>query len=171
MPQLPRRFLRSRSPEPASRPVVAHPTNLAAVVASRWRLVALPLLLAGAVAGCSSLTPIETLIAGRDAEPLLAQIRAGSVDVNQSLPWGGGLGIAPSYFTPLCAAALVGASAALDELLALGADVNADCGGSSTPLDLVMRHPSGSQSAAMRQLLQARGGSFQAHPRLIQARM
>ena len=93
----------------------AHPTNLAAVVASRWRLVALPLLLAGAVAGCSSLTPIETLIAGRDAEPLLAQIRAGSVDVNQSLPWGGGLGIAPSYFTPLCAAALVADSPWLDE--------------------------------------------------------
>ncbi len=171
MRQSPRRFLRSRSPVPVSRPASARRFSPAALAAACRRLVALPLLLAGAVAGCSSLTPIETLIAGRDAEPLLAQIRAGAVDVNQSLPWGGGLGIGPSYFTPLCAAALVGASAALDELVALGADVNADCGGSSTPLDLVMRHPAGSQSAAMRQLLQARGVDFQAQPRYLQARM
>lgn len=168
MRQSPRRFLRNHPADPVSR-LARH--RVAALASSCRRLFALPLLLAGAIAGCTSLTPIEQLIAGRDAEPLLAQIRAGAVDVNQSLPWGGGLGIAPSYFTPLCAAALVGAAAALDELVALGADVDADCGGSSTPLDLVMRHPAGSQSAAMRQLLQARSVDFQLQPRLLQARM
>jgi hypothetical protein len=145
--------------------------NLAAVVASGRRRFALPLLLAAAIGGCSSLTPIEKLIAGGDAEPLLAQIRDGTVDVNQPLPWGGGLGIAPSYFTPLCAAALVGASAALHELLALGADAQANCGGSSTPIDLVMRHPSTRESEAVRQLLQAHGVDLQGQPRFLQARM
>jgi hypothetical protein len=145
-----------------------HP--LPAAGAGRWRLVVLPILVAGILAGCSSLTPIEQLVIAQDAEPLLAQIRAGSVDVNQPLPWGGGFGIRPSYFTPLCAAAFVGATSAFAELLTLGADADASCGESSTPLDLVMRHPSGSKAAAMRALLQARGVDF-TQPRYVQARM
>ena len=55
--------------------------------------------------------------------------------------------------------------------LSLGADVDASCGESTTPLDLVMRHPSGSKAAAMRALLQARGVDFPARPRYVQARM
>jgi hypothetical protein len=121
--------------------------------------------------GCSALTPIEKLVIAQDAEPLLAQIRTGEVNVNQPLPWGGGFGVEPSYFTPLCAAAFVGSMAALDELLNLGADAKATCGQSDTALDLVMRHPSGSKAAAMRALLQARGIDFQAQPRYLQARM
>ena len=131
----------------------------------------LPILIAGALAGCSSLTPMERLVIAQDAGPLLAQIREGVIDVNQPLPWGGGFGVQPSYFTPLCAAAFVGATSVLDELLGLGADVEASCGGSTTALDLVMRHPSGSKAAAMRELLQARGIDLQARPRLAQARM
>ena len=107
--------------------------------------------------GCSSLTPIEKLVIAQDAEPLLAQIRAGEVGINDKLPWGGMPGLEPSYFTPLCAAAFGGVAPALDELLTLGADVNIECGPSVTPLDLVMRHRSGPKAVALGKLLQARG--------------
>jgi len=165
-----RRFLPGR---PSGRVPGSSPGlhQVPAAGAVRWRLVALPILVAGLLAGCSSLTPIEKLVIAQDAEPLLAQIRDGAVDVNQPLPWGGGLGIRPSYFTPLCAAAFVGATSAFAELLTLGADVDASCGESSTPRDLVMRHPSGSKAAAMRALLQARGVDSPEQPRYVQARM
>jgi hypothetical protein len=133
------------------------------------------LLAAGAIAafaGCLSLTPIEKLVIAQDAEPLLAQIRAGEVGINEKLPWGGALGVKPSYFTPLCAAAFGGAVAALDELLALGADVNAECSPSMTPLDLVMTHRPGPKAAAMGKLLQARGADTRwGADHVIQARL
>ena len=135
------------------------------------RFAAVVSLAVSILSGCSALTPMEKLLIAQDAEPLLAQIRTGEVGVNQPLPWGGGFGVRPSFFTPLCAAAFVGATSALDELLDLGADVKAKCGQSDTPLDLVMRHPSGSKAAAMRELLQARGVDFQVQPRYLQARM
>lgn len=129
----------------------------------------------GAVAvfiGCSSLTPIEKLVIAQDAEPLLAQIRAGEVGINDKLPWGGAPGVNPSYFTPLCAAAFGGAVAALDELLALGADVNVECSPSMTPLDLVMTHRSGPKAAAMGRILQAHGaGTRWGEDYVIQARL
>ncbi len=128
-------------------------------------------LLAAVASGCSSLTPIEKLVIAQDGGPLLAQIRAGEVGVNQLLPWGGGFGVKPSYFTPLCAAAFGGAVAAVDQLLALGAEVDVQCGASATPRDLVMRHPSG-KKAALDRLLQARGVAAQPRPEpVVQARM
>lgn len=115
---------------------------------------------------------METLVIARDAGPLLAQIRAGEVGVNQQLPWGGGFGVQPSYFTPLCAAAFAGALPAVDELLALGAEAEVNCGQSATPLDLVMRHPAGRNSAALDRLRQARGANPQPQPDfVVQARM
>jgi hypothetical protein len=127
---------------------------------SRRRLAAaLALCAATALGACSSLTPIEKLVIAQDAEPLLAQIRAGEVGVNDLLPWGGAFGVRPSYFTPLCAAAFGGAASALDELLALGADVDVECSPAMTPLDLVMRHPSSQKAMTMSRLLQARGAN------------
>lgn len=107
--------------------------------------------------GCSSLTPVEKLVIAQDAEPLLAQIRAGEVGVDDRLPWGGAFGAAPSYFTPLCAAAFGGSVSAMQELLLLGASVNAECSPSVTPLDLVMRHSSQRKAGVMADLLRARG--------------
>ena len=125
-----------------------------------------------ALGGCSSLTPIEKLVIAQDAEPLLAQIRAGEVGINEPLPWGGAFGVEPSFFTPLCAAAFGGALAALDELLALGADVDAECGPAITPLDLVMRHPSARRAVAMGKLLQAVASTTRPAPGyLVHARM
>jgi hypothetical protein len=122
------------------------------------RIVAiLALVVAAALTGCSSLTPIEKLVIAQDGEPLLAQIRAGEVGINDKLPWGGALGAKPSYFTPLCAAAFGGAVDTLDQLLALGADVHVECSPSMTPLDLIMTHRSGPKAAAMGKLLQAHG--------------
>lgn len=127
---------------------------------------------AAALAGCSGLTPIEKLVAAQDAEPLLVQIRAGEVGINEPLPWGGAFGVQPSYFTPLCAAAFGGAVAALDELLALGADVNIECSPSMTPLDLVMTHRSGQKAVKMGKLLQARGANARWGTRhVVQARL
>jgi hypothetical protein len=137
------------------------------------RLAAILAMGAAAVfAGCSSLTPIEKLVIAQDAEPLLAQIRAGEVGINDELPWGGAPGVRPSYFTPLCAAAFGGAVAALDELLALGADVHVECSPSMTPLDLVMTHRSGPKAAAMGRLLKAHGaGTRWGTDYVVQARL
>jgi hypothetical protein len=83
------------------------------------------------IAGCSALTPVEKLLIAQDAEPLLAQIRAGEVGVDDRLAWGG----------------------------ALGAAVDVECGPSVTPLDLVLRHPSPGKAMAMRRLLQERAAT------------
>lgn len=125
----------------------------------RRSIAALVLSAAASIAGCSALTPVEKLLIAQDAEPLLAQIRAGEVGVDDRLAWGGALGAAPSYFTPLCAAAFGGAVSAVEELLALGAAVDVECGPSVTPLDLVLRHPSPGKAMAMRRLLQERAAT------------
>lgn len=136
-----------------------HFTFTHAPLASK-RLAAVVAVVAAAVlAGCSALTPIEQLVTAQDAEPLLAQIRAGHVGINEPLPWGGAFGVKPSYFTPLCAAAFGGAVAALDELLTLGADANVECSPSMTPLDLVMTHRYGQKAVVMGKLLQAHGAT------------
>ena len=125
-----------------------------------------------ALAGCSSLTPIEKLVVDRDGGPLLAQIRAGEVGIDQPLPWGGIPGMSPSYFTPLCAAAFGGAVAVMDELLALGADANVDCGASQRPLDLAQRHRSRQVAEAMSQLLTRYGAAGpRDDARLVQVRL
>ena len=111
------------------------------------------------LSGCSSLTPVERLVITQDAGPLLAQIRAGEVGIDDMLPWGGAFGAAPSYFTPLCAAAFVGSVPAMQEMLLLGASVDVECGGSVTPLDLVMRHPSHQKAGLMGDLLRSRGAN------------
>ena len=124
------------------------------------------------IAGCSSLSPIEKLVVDRDGGPLLAQIRAGEVGIDQPLPWGGVPGMSPSYFTPLCAAAFGGAVAVMDELLALGADVNAECGASQRPVDLAQRHRDGPVADAMSRLLARYGAaSPRDGARLVQARL
>lgn len=125
-----------------------------------------------ALAGCSSLTPIEKLVVDRDGGPLLAQIRAGEVGIDQPLPWGGIPGMSPSYFTPLCAAAFGGAVAVMDELLALGASVDVDCGASQKPIDLALRHRDGQVADAMSRLLARYGAaSPRDGARLVQARL
>jgi hypothetical protein len=125
-----------------------------------------------ALAGCSSLTPIEKLVVDRDGGPLLAQIRAGEVGIDQPLPWGGIPGMSPSYFTPLCAAAFGGAVAVMDELLALGASVDVDCGASQKPIDLAQRHRDGQVADAMSRLLARYGAaSPRDGARLVQARL
>lgn len=130
------------------------------------------LLAAAAFAGCSALTPIEKLVVDRDGGPLLAQIRAGEVGIDQRLPWGGLPGMSPSYFTPLCAAAFGGAVAVMDELLALGADVDVECSPSVKPLDLALRHRRGDDAAAMGQLLRDHGADpGRDDARVMQARL
>ena len=139
-----------------------------------WRPLAAALTLSGVslLAGCSSLTPVEKLVIEQDAAPLLAQIRAGQVDIDELLPWGGAFGAAPSYFTPLCAAAFGGAVSALDELLAMGADADVKCSHSLTPMDLVMRHSSSQKAVVMAKLLRARRAEARPLPEpVIQARM
>jgi hypothetical protein len=124
------------------------------------------------VAGCTSLSPIEKLVVDRDGGALLAQIRAGEVGIDEPLPWGGLPGMSPSYFTPLCAAAFGGAAAVMDELLALGADVNVECGASQRPLDLAQRHRNGPVAEAMSQLLGRYGvAGPRDDARLVQARL
>ncbi len=128
--------------------------------------------IAAAVAGCSSLSPIEKLVVDRDGGPLLAQIRAGEVHIDQPLPWGGVPGMSPSYFTPLCAAAFGGAVTVMDELLALGADANVECGASQRPLDLAQRHRDGPVAEAMARLLSRYGAAGpRDDARLVQARL
>ena len=152
----------------ASHRVFYRPVNRIADRLSR----ALAVAATAAIVGCSALTPIEKLVIAEDAEPLLAQIRAGEVGVNDQLPWGGMPGMKPSYFTPLCAAAFGGVAAAVDELLALGADANIECSPAITPLDLVVRHRSGPKSLAMRKLLQAHGaGTLKGPDYVTQARL
>ncbi len=143
-----------------------------------WRLrrlagdVAIVAAIVAGIAGCSSLSPIEKLVVDRDGGPLLAQIRAGEVGIDQPLPWGGLPGMAPSYFTPLCAAAFGGAVAVMDELLALGADANVECGASQRPLDLAQRHQSARVAEAMSRLLTRHGAaSPREDARLVQARL
>jgi hypothetical protein len=77
------------------------------------------------------------------------------------------LGAAPSYFTPLCAAAFVGSVAAMQELLLLGASVKAECSPSVTPLDLVMRHPSHQKASLMGDLLRSRGADARLAPEYV----
>lgn len=142
------------------------PRSIAGVTLRFARGIAASLALSAVVAGsgCSSLTPVEKLVITQDAEPLLAQIRAGEVGIDDLLPWGGAFGSAPSYFTPLCAAAFVGSVTAVQELLLLGASVDAECSPSLTPLDLVMRHPSHQKASLLGDLLRSRGASARLAP-------
>jgi hypothetical protein len=127
---------------------------------------------AAAIAGCSALTPIEKLVVDRDGGPLLAQIRAGEVGIDEALPWGGVPGMKPSYFTPLCAAAFGGAVDVMGELLALGADVHAECSPAVKPLDLARRHRSHPDAAAMGRLLRDHGADPRPdEDRVMQARL